>query len=177
MLFQALDEKRECVAIFQDGQLIYDLIPTDLTKTWGYSFFLKDYDVEYASLFCNGKGIEDICPEPLQEQWKSVNHNLRAIYRALSEAKISLNDNCIYDLVPHGFIKEFFEARNQITQYVFDNYEKPKNYDFLADVYKVIYDIRYQELKVNFSNVRKLLTSTRTREYARNLNRYEKYCR
>jgi len=175
MLFQALDEKRECVAIFQDGQLIYDLIPTDLTKTWGYSFFLKDYDVEYASLFCDGKSIGDVCPEPLQEQWKTVNHNLRAIYRALSEAKISLNDNCFYDLVPKRFLLEYCDIKNKITEHVLETHEKPKNYDFLLDLTKLVTKIKYQPLKIDTSSLRGRMAEYKVRQFYKKINNIDPY--
>ena len=51
MLFQTLDDKKECVGIYCDGELSFDNeLPVDLEKTWSYSAFLKDMDVEYAKL-------------------------------------------------------------------------------------------------------------------------------
>ena len=170
MLFQALDEKRECVAIFQEGQLIYDLIPTDLTKTWNYSFFLKDCDVEYASLFCEGKTIEQVCPEPLQEQWKKINHNLKAIYRALSEAKVSLNDNCFYDLVPERFLLEYCDLKNKITEHVLETHEKPKNYDFLLELTKLVTKIKYQPLEIDVSPLRSRMAEYKVRQFYKKIN-------
>ena len=67
VLFQALDNKQECVGVYAEGRLIYDELPTELSKTWGYSAFLEDQIVEYASLYCVGSEISDMCPEELKE--------------------------------------------------------------------------------------------------------------
>ena len=72
MLFQALDDKKECVGVFADGRLIYDELPIGLSKTWGYAAFLEDHQVEYASLYCMGKELTDMCPEHLIEAWADV---------------------------------------------------------------------------------------------------------
>ena len=177
MLFQAIDDKTSCVGIYAHGELNFGELPPDLTKTWKYAGYLEGKEIEYAYLYCNGRNLEEVCPDDLKEDWKKLKRKFEAYLKSFNIARISMNDNCIYDLIPHGFIKEFFDARNRITKHVFETHEKPKNYDFLKETHKVIYDIRYQELKINFSNVRNLLTSTRTREYARNLKRYEKNCR
>ena len=177
MLFQAIDDKTNCVGIYADGDLSFGELPANLTKTWKYAGYLEDRDIEYAYFYCNGRNLDEVCSAELREDWKKLKRRFEAYLKSFNIARISMNDNCAYDLIPHGFLKEFFDARNQITKHVFDVYEKPKNYEFLVDTYKALYDIKYQELKINFSNIRSLLASTRTREYARNLKRYEKNCR
>ena len=34
MLFQAIDDKTNCVGIYADGKLHFDNLPVNLTKTW-----------------------------------------------------------------------------------------------------------------------------------------------
>ena len=46
MLFQTLDDKRECVGVYCDGVLEFGSIPKNLTKTWSYSNFLEDSDID-----------------------------------------------------------------------------------------------------------------------------------
>ena len=63
MLFQTLDDKSECVGIYCDGQLIFDLVdfPEQISKTWKYSSYLRDIeDIEYASLYLQGQEIQDV---------------------------------------------------------------------------------------------------------------------
>ena len=61
MLFQTLDDKTECVGIYADNQLIFDLegFPPELTQTWKYAPYLRDLDVEYISLYLEGGKIAD----------------------------------------------------------------------------------------------------------------------
>jgi len=43
LLFQTLDDKKECVGFYQSGELSFDgELPTSLSRTWGYSAFLKN---------------------------------------------------------------------------------------------------------------------------------------
>ena len=177
MLFQALDEKQDCVAIYQNGQLVYNQVPTDLTKTWNYSSFLKECNIEYAFLYCEGKNIDQICPEKLQEQWKKNTHKLRAIYRAMAEAKVSLNDNCFYDLVPERFLLEYCDLKNKITKHVLENYEKPKNYDFLLDLTKLVTKIKYQPLKIDATPLRSRLAEYKVRQFYKKVNSIDPYIR
>ena len=52
MYFQTIDDKKECVGVYQDGQLFFDEIPPNLERTWKYSGTLEDSPAEYAWLYC-----------------------------------------------------------------------------------------------------------------------------
>ena len=82
MLFQTLDDKKECVGVYYNGDLKFDGIPEGLTKTWSYSNFLEDKDIDYALLYCNGKSIDDICPAHLIDDWERVSGRLKSFMRA-----------------------------------------------------------------------------------------------
>ena len=176
MLFQAIDDKKNCVGIYTNGDLIFGKIPTGLTKTWKYADYLDGHDIEYAYIYCNGKKLHEVCPDDLKDDWKRITRTFEAYIKSFQIAKISLYDNCMYDLIPHGFLKEFFDIRNKITGHVFDVHDKPKNYDFLNKTYKTVYDIKHQELKIDFSELNKNTTAYRTREYAANLKKYDNRC-
>ena len=75
MLFQTLDDKSECVGIFCDNKLVFDpeSFPDNLTATWKYCTYLSDLEgVEYASLYLQGKPVESVIPEYLQDDWDDV---------------------------------------------------------------------------------------------------------
>jgi len=71
LLFQTLDDKEQCAAIYLDGH-ITDELPDGLTRTWSYSSFLKDRDIEYAKIYCGGKSLDEVCPEHLKEEWNKI---------------------------------------------------------------------------------------------------------
>ena len=77
MLFQALDDKKECLGVYLDGKLIHDVLPEGLTQTWSYSAFLRDTDVEYAKqLGINGrKRVEQ------ELNWKMVGEKVDNILK------------------------------------------------------------------------------------------------
>ncbi len=120
MLFQSLDDKKQCVGYYIDGSLVYDR-PSGLSKTWSYSTHLSDMDIQYANLYCGGKSLGEGCPEELREKWDSITSKLRAFFRSFGEAKVSLDDNCFFDLVPDRFLLEFCDLKGQISEHVFQN--------------------------------------------------------
>jgi hypothetical protein len=50
MLFQTLDDKNECVAVYINNELKFKEVPKEASKTWEYSQFLKGMDIEYANI-------------------------------------------------------------------------------------------------------------------------------
>ena len=160
VLFQAIDDKSECIGVYANGKLDFKTIPTGLTKTWKYSGSIKDDSVEYAWLYCGGKELIECCPSDLYEQLDSVQKKARAYAKSFEIAKINLREHCIYDLIPHDFLLEFCEIKNKVTQHVFDNYEKPSNYAHLDLVQKLLHKIRYQRLNIDITDCKHLLTST-----------------
>ena len=163
MLFQALDDKRECVGVYHDGQIKYGEVPSGLTHTWGFSPHFYDKEIEYAQLYCGGKQLSEVCPEEWREDWEKISFRLRAFLRSLSEAQISLTDHCFFHLVPERFLLEFCELKTRIAESVFEKYPKPENYNFLVDVVAMTHELGHQTLNINKEALRSDLASTRAR--------------
>ncbi len=176
MLFQAIDDNKNCVGIYTNGELIFDDLPNGLTKTWKYAEYLDGKQIEYAYIYTGGKSLIEVCPESLLDDWKRVKKKFEAYLKTFQIAKVSLFDNCLYDLVPQGFLKEFFDVRNNITKHVFETYEKPDNYEFLSNTYKTVYQIKHQPLNIDFNSVQKSNLSHSSKGYLFNLKKYEKRC-
>ena len=79
MLFQTLDDKTECVGIYADQELHFNLesIPDKYARTWSYSPYLRDHNVEYASLYLEGQKIEDVIPEYLKDDWSDISKKVQ----------------------------------------------------------------------------------------------------
>jgi hypothetical protein len=146
LLFQTLDDKQECVGVYVDGKLHFDKIPPNLSKTWKYTGSVESDEVDYAWIYCSGSPMTEVCPEHLQEAWNAVSKKLTAYKKAFTIAKLNLREHCFFDLVPHDALAEFCEVKNQITEHVFENYEKPENYDYLIDAAKLLYKIQHRDL-------------------------------
>jgi len=163
MFFQTLDDKSECVGVYQAGKLYFDTIPNDLKITWNHSGFLTDKEIEYVSLWTQGKTLEECCPEEHIDELRSCKNKLRAYLKSFNIAKINMNDHCIYDLIPHDFLLRFCEIKNKITEHVYSNFEKPVHYEHLKDVHILLSKIKCQKLNVSTSDCIHLLTNTRDR--------------
>ena len=148
MLFQTLDDKSECVGVYSNGELHFEDIPSGLSKTWSYSNFLYGMPIEYASIYVNGKSLDEVCPSHLIQEWERITNRLKAFIRSNHLAKVNLVENCFFDLTPERFLKEYCNIRNQICEWVFDKYTRPENYDHLLQVQQVLSDIKYR--KINF---------------------------
>jgi hypothetical protein len=139
MLFQPLDPKGECRGIYANGRLSYGNFPEGLTRTWSPASYLMNKQIEYASLYAKGASLEEACPEDLKEDYARVSGKLKAYLRSFVESKVNLNELCFFDLVPERFLLEYFEVKNKLTENVFQNFEKPMNYDFLARLSEIIH--------------------------------------
>ncbi len=149
MIFQTLDDKEQCVGVYVDGQLHFKEFEADLTHTWSYNKHLKGLDIEFANLYVMGKSLEEVCPDELRPAWKAINKKLEAFKNSFIESKIDLRQNCIYDLTPERFLKEYCELKNRISDHVFRTVDKPKEYEFFRRFGELVNDIRYRQLQLN----------------------------
>ena len=59
MIFQILDDRKECFGIYCDGEFIYDRVPSSSNRTWNWHRHLNGIPVDYASVYVAGKSIEE----------------------------------------------------------------------------------------------------------------------
>jgi len=163
MYFQTLDDKTECVGVYKDGVLHFDEMPADLERTWRFGGSVGSDSVEYAWLRCGGLSLQEVCPENLLERYKSSIQKMKAFHKSFRIAKLDFNEHCIFDLIPQDSLMEFCEIKNQITEHVFDNYEKPQNYDFLVDASKLLHAMRHRSVNIDISDCKSMFTSTNNR--------------
>ena len=178
MIFQTLDDKSECVGIYAEGKLSFDDLPDDLTACWAPVPYLEDKEIEYASLYCEGKTPNEACPENLREDWEECSEKMKAFYRSFMLGQVNLDENCFFDLVPIRFLTKYCELRTKITKHVLDTYEKPKNYDYLLKMTKLLTKIGHNRLKIDLSDLNSSMHREKTRNFrekAQNLPRYVRY--
>ncbi len=147
MTFVSLDSKQECFGVYKDGELFTEAPFPQLTRTWKPSHDM-DSEIDYAYLYCGGKSLDEMCPEHLKPGWDRVNGKLKAFYTSFVEAKVSLDDNCFFDLVPKQFLLEYCEVKCKVIDYIFSFYEKPANYSFLRDLHFCLKGVEQRELKL-----------------------------
>ncbi len=176
MLFQTLDFKEDCAGIYFDGELRFDeTLSPSLSHTWSYSGFLQDREIEYAQLYCGGLTIREACPSHLIDRWGDIEEKLKAFIKSFHTARVSLNKNCFFDLVPQKFLLEMCYTKDLICRHIFDNYEKPSNYDYQLSLVKAINKIKYQKLNINPKALS--LYKSKHRKFAQTLGNFEPYCK
>jgi len=168
MLFQTFDDKKNCNAIYAKDKLYFKHFPKKLTQTWSYSEFLKEKDIAYAQIFCGGKTLDEVCPQHCKKEWEEVKSKLNAFYGACTEAKLNLNDYCFYELMPRFFLEDLAKVKNKICNFVFDQYEKPKNYDFTLKLLKILTEIKNTKLNVNYSELTSRMHEFKVRKFISN---------
>ena len=169
MLFQALDEKEYCVGIYTQSGLVYDHIPPNLSKTWSFSSFLEEKDIEFAQIYCGGKTLQDACPPQHKEELEAVWKKMKAFYKSFQIAKIDLSQNCFYDLIPEQYLVDLCKVKNKITQHVFDNYSKPENYNLQRNIVSIVTEISNQKLRLNLGALKENYENPRARELYKRL--------
>ena len=152
MIFQSLDNKRECYKIYCNGELI-DAHNDLCTHTWAPAMHLEDKDVEYAQIWCQGKTLSDACPEEYQNRLKHVEKRAKTFLRTFRNARINLDEVCFYDLVPEKFLLDFCEVKTEITKSVFENHKRPENYDFLRELVFFLKKIETKPVNIDISAI------------------------
>ena len=141
MIFQILDDKRDCLGLFSNGEFYYGHIKRSFEKTWDWSPHLSDDDYEYARIWCGGKSLEEACPQHLVDRLEIHKKRVKNFVKAASTAKINISEICLFDIIPEQALLHWCQVKNDICEYVFENYTKPANHKFMIDLSKLVYDI------------------------------------
>ena len=148
MIFEIIDKKQECTNIVSDGKIISKPNYENLTKTWDYHPSLNNSNIEYAYLYAQGKSLDECCPEHLRDEWQRVKDIHKAFIKSFTVAKVEAENHCFYDLVPSSFVIDYFSTKSKITEHVISNNERPKNYDFMLELLKLIKNISSRKLNI-----------------------------
>ena len=92
MIFQIIDDKKECRGYFANGKTRLKKLPESLTATWDWSELIEDRDIVLARIIANGKTIQDACPEHLKERLEARERKIKAHIKSFISSKIKLSD-------------------------------------------------------------------------------------
>ncbi|HCC45417.1 MAG TPA: hypothetical protein DEQ32_13520 [Gammaproteobacteria bacterium] len=178
MLFQLMDTKLDCKGYYAEGELTYDdELPPSLSCTWKYSSGLEDYKrIEYANLYCGGQSIDEVCPAHLKDRLAVHTAKLKAFLRSFMEAKINAEEVCLYDMIPDRFLADYYDVKNRITEYVFDNYDRPPNYLFLRNLSVIVDKISNQSLNIDLSEMREHAHTVQGKNFIKKINTCKPVC-
>jgi len=150
MVFQVIDDKKECIGYYSNGKLRFRKPNDTLTATWDWSSHIGDLDVQLARIYANGKTVSEMCPEHLKTRWETHEKRIKAHVRSFIHSGVKLSDVCFYDLVPTSHVAHYYETFNEITEWVLENNERPTHYRLLHDITVTCKEIADQEVRVNW---------------------------
>ena len=149
MVFQIIDDKKECRGYFANGKLRLRDLPESLSATWDWSELIGDRDVVLAKILADGKTIQDACPDHLKERLEARERKIKSHLKSFISAKVNLNDVCFYNLIPNRDIEHYYNLLNEITEWTVENNSKPKNYRHMANINQMCKEISKQTLRVD----------------------------
>ena len=150
MIFQVIDDKKECKGYFSNGKLRFRKPDDSLTATWDWSSHIGELDVQLARIYAAGKGISEVCPEHLKVRWETHEKRIKSHIRSFINAGVQISDVCFYDLVPERHVAHYYETLNEITEWVLENNERPGHYRLLHNTTVMCKEIGEQEVRVNW---------------------------
>jgi len=149
MIFQVIDDKKECRGYFANGKLRFRDLPEGVEATWDWSPMVGDKDVKLAKIYANGKPISDVCPEHLKDRLEMREAKMKAHVKAFMSSKIRLSDICFYDLIPEKDVQHYYSLLNEITEWVVNNNEKPRHYRQMHNINMMCKEIAQQTMRVD----------------------------
>ncbi len=159
------------MGVYTDGSLYFhpEEFPEGLSKTWKYVSYLSGLDIEYASLYLEGRSLIEILPEYLLDDWGDVNSKVTSFKRSLTISQVDMSENCFFDLAPTRLLVEYCEVKNRITEYILKNLSKPKRYEFYKQASIMLSDIDSRNINIDTSKVRSYLTHKKLGNQARTI--------
>ena len=115
MIFQIIDDKKECRGYFANGKLRLRDLPESLTATWDWSELIDDRDVILAKIIAEGKTIQDACPDHLKDRLEARERKIKSHLKSFISAKVRLSDVCFYNLVPQRDIEHYYNLLNDVA--------------------------------------------------------------
>jgi len=155
MIFQLLDDKQGCFGLYKNGEFIYDRVPHDVTGTWSWSSNLDGLPINYASIYTNGRSLNESCPEHLKVRLEKREQKIKSFINAAMKAKMKIDEFCLFEIIPEQHLRHYCEVKNQICEWVFDKYERPDNHDLIVDLQNMGADISRNPILIDHECLKK----------------------
>jgi len=161
MLFQTLDNKNGCVNFYCGGDFLSSS-SVEFSMTWRQNGSIVGHDIDYAQIYALGQTLDAACPDHLKKDWTIHQEKMHNFYLSFNIAKLDLNNVCFFDLIPQKFLIKYCELKNEICEWVFENCEKPKNYDLMRQIVELTAQIESQNLNINWNSIPTTNTKSRS---------------
>ena len=157
MILQTLDIKDNCKGIFHEGNFMLEETG-DLVKkysvAWKHSSILEDENFRYLYLSLKDDDLSSYCVDP--ELFMIYQSKMEAHYKASITAKVSLKEECFFDLLPQHQLVKWFNIRQQALDNLNKMTKKEDDYDILHKIHVLTTNIAQQNIRFGTKNGRVL---------------------
>mgnify|MGYP003119803989 CR=1 FL=1 len=153
MILQTIDTKSGCKNFYVENQFTENLEQFSNKRflTWKKSPALSEQEVDYAWLMAEGKNLESYELDGFTK--------LKAFHKSFITAKVDLNDNCFFDLIPENILRKYYNQLNTLCQTIDDNFEKNNLYYHLRDCHELLESISCNIANINLDSFKKHISS------------------
>ena len=151
MILQTLDIKNNCKGIFHKGQFFlekYEDIIKNSTVSWKHSEVLNDEQYRYLYLSLKSEDLSTYSHDP--ELFSTYKRKMESHQKAAITAKVSLEKECFFDLIPEHQLVRWFHLRQQALENLCEKTEKTDDYDILHKAHVLTTTIARQD--ISFEN-------------------------
>ncbi len=147
MILQTLDIKDNCKGIYHKGDFLFDNIQAETSKyslAWKHSPMLEDEKFRYLYLSLKDEDLSTYCHDP--DLFLIYKKKLEAHQKAALAAKVSMEDECFFDLLPKHQLSKWFEIRHQALENLSSTTRKEEDYDILHKAHVLTTNISQQDI-------------------------------
>ncbi len=147
MILQTLDIKDNCKGIFHQGSFILDgakELASKYSTAWKHSPILDDEKYRYLYLSLKDNDLSSYSHDV--ELFLTYEKKMQAHQKAAVSAKVSLEEECFFDLLPEHQLTRWFSLRQQALEVLHKATEKEDDYDILHKAHVLTSEIGRQDL-------------------------------
>ncbi len=148
MILQTLDIKDNCTGIFHQGSFLLDEIEqicSSYNVAWKHSPMLDDTQFRYLYLSVKDDDLSTYCNDP--ELFLTYRKKMEAHQKAAMSAKVSLEEECFFDLLPKHQLTKWFSIKQQALENLLNMKEKQEDYDILHKIHVLVSNIARQNIQ------------------------------
>lgn len=148
MILQTLDIKSNCKGIFHEGAFLIDEGFGEIENyslAWKHSSILDDERFRYLFLSLKSDDLSPYCED--SELFLRYRKKMQAHKKAALAAKVSLEEECFFDLLPEHQLTKWFQIKQQALENLYKVTKKENDYDILHKIHVLTTNIAQQDVQ------------------------------
>lgn len=148
MILQTLDIENNCKGIYHKGCFEFkkfENIIKENSIAWKHSKILEGHEYEYLFLRLKDEDLSRYSSNP--DLFFTYRNKMKAHQKAALSAKVSLEEECFFDLLPEHQMLKWFSIRQQALESLYRNTKKDTDYEILHKAHVLTTLIGQQDLQ------------------------------